>query len=119
MATDTSFSSNVDKTVQAAIDGTVNLMKAAAKVPTIKSFVVTSSRIAVYAAQYGVDGEYPLPETFSDYFYDLAVQCGDEDPLKPVLTCELLILDYNAILLGSLLSLRLCSSLSNLTVPYS
>lgn len=85
-------------------------MKAAAKVPTIKSFVVTSSRIAVYAAQYGVDGEYPLPETFSDYFYDLAVQCGDEDPLKPVLTCKLSTIDYTAVFHSSLLTLRLPSS---------
>ncbi|KAK9896796.1 NAD(P)-binding protein [Cystobasidium minutum MCA 4210] len=86
MATDTSFSPDVNKVVQDSIDGALNIMKAASKVPSIKSLVMTSSRIAVYAVQYGVDGEYPLPETFSDYFYDLALNADDADPSKPVLT---------------------------------
>lgn len=66
---------------------TVNLLKAASKVNTIKAFVLTSSRIAVYNPEYGKDGEYPL-STFSDYFYDLAKNAKDDDPMKPVLACE-------------------------------
>lgn len=87
IATDLSFSSDVESTVQNAIQITLNLLKAASKISSIKAFVLTSSRIAVYNPEYGKDGEYPL-STFADYFYDLGMNAKDDDPLKPVLACE-------------------------------
>lgn len=62
-------------------------MKAASKVDTVKAFVLTSSRIAVYNPEYGKDEEWPLT-TFSDYFYDVAKSFDDSNPLKAVLACE-------------------------------
>lgn len=87
IATDVSFSSDVDKVVNSAVEGTLTLMKAANKVPSVKAFVLTSSRIAVYNPTYGKDEEWPLT-TFSDYFYDVGKSLKDDDPTKPVLACE-------------------------------
>lgn len=83
-----SFSSNVDQVVGNAVESTTGLLKAAAKFPQVKAFVLTSSRVAVYNPEYGKDAEWPLT-TFSDHFYDLAQQASDDDPLKPLFTCEL------------------------------
>lgn len=88
IATDVSFSSgDVNKVVGQAVDATIGLLEAAAQVPEVKAFVLTSSRAAVYNPQYGKDAEWSLTD-FADYLYDVAQQAADDDPSKPFLACE-------------------------------
>jgi thioester reductase-like protein len=86
IASDVSFSTDTEKLVNDVKTATVEVMRTAASVPSIKAFVLTSSRIAVYNPVYGEDKEWSTKD-FADYFYDLAKSVPADDPKKAVLTC--------------------------------
>lgn len=87
LATDVSFSADVDKVLDTAINATVGLLQQAAKIPSIQSVVITSSRVAAYTPKYGPDMHISL-EDYTDYFTDLARSTPDDAPEKGFLTCR-------------------------------
>ena len=87
IASDVSLSSNTEEGVENVRAATIEIMRTAASVPSIKAFVLTSSRIAVYNPVYGEDREWSTKD-FADYFYDLAKSVPAENPSKAVLTCK-------------------------------
>ncbi|KAF7376925.1 NAD(P)-binding protein [Mycena sanguinolenta] len=85
LATDSSFSISYDVVVGSVVAATVGLMKAAAKVPSVKSFVLTSSRIAIFNPDYDQPEISPKLGQWGDHFVDAAKQTPDDHPMKPVL----------------------------------
>ncbi|KAJ6466833.1 hypothetical protein C8R45DRAFT_1219191 [Mycena sanguinolenta] len=84
IATDSSFSTAYEVVVAGVVQSTLALMKAAAKVPSVKSFVLTSSRIAVFAASYEDRDISPKLNQWGDHFITVAKQAPEDDPMKPV-----------------------------------
>ncbi|KAF7377595.1 NAD(P)-binding protein [Mycena sanguinolenta] len=84
IATDTSFSTAYEVVVGGVVQSTLVLMKAAAKVPSVKSFVLTSSRIAVFAPSYEDGDISPKLDQWSDHFVTMAKQAPEDDPMKSV-----------------------------------
>lgn len=81
------MSIDTEKIVNKARQTYFSMLEAAAVTQTVVSVVATSTRIAVYAPEYGEDKEYSL-ETFADFFLPLAKSASDEDPSKMVYVCE-------------------------------
>lgn len=86
-ATDNSMSLDTDKVVSETRKAHLNMMEAAAETPSVVSVVATSTRVTVYAAEYGQDKEYSL-DTFADFFLPMAKSASDEDPIKGVYVCK-------------------------------
>ncbi|KAF7377594.1 Aldehyde reductase 2 [Mycena sanguinolenta] len=84
IATDGSFSTTYEVVVGGVVQSTLVLMKAAAKVPSVKSFVLTSSRIAVFAPSYEDGDISPKLEQWGDHFVTMAKQVPEDDPMKSV-----------------------------------
>ncbi|KAJ7232659.1 hypothetical protein B0H12DRAFT_1328044 [Mycena haematopus] len=85
VATDTTMSPAYDVVVGAAVQSTVGLMKTAAKVPSVKSFVLTSSRIAIFNPDYDHPEISPKLDQWGDHFVTAAKETPDNHPSKPVL----------------------------------
>ncbi|KAJ7233851.1 hypothetical protein B0H12DRAFT_1212610 [Mycena haematopus] len=85
LATDTSMSTSYEVVVSGVVQSTLVLMKAAAKVPSIKSFVLTSSRIAIFAPDYEQPDISPKLDQWGDHFVTMAKQAPEDHPMKPVL----------------------------------
>ncbi|KAJ6483964.1 hypothetical protein C8R45DRAFT_999818 [Mycena sanguinolenta] len=85
LATDSSFSISYDVVVGSVVQATVGLMKAAAKVSSVKSFVLTSSRIAIFNPDYEQPEISPKLDQWGDHFVDAAKQTPDDNPMKAVL----------------------------------
>ncbi|KAF8201185.1 hypothetical protein K438DRAFT_1582283 [Mycena galopus ATCC 62051] len=85
LATDSSFSPSYDVVVGGVVDSTLGLMKAAAKVPSVKSFVLTSSRIAIFAPDYEQPDISPKLNEWGDHFVTMAKAAADDHPTKSVL----------------------------------
>ncbi|KAF7376923.1 Aldehyde reductase [Mycena sanguinolenta] len=85
LATDISMSISYDVVVDSVVQATVELMKAAAKVPSVKSFVLTSSRIAIFNPDYNQREISPKLDQWGDHFIDAAKQTPDDHPMKGVL----------------------------------
>ncbi|KAJ6483993.1 hypothetical protein C8R45DRAFT_294753 [Mycena sanguinolenta] len=85
IATDNSMSPLYDVVVGNVVQATVGLMKAAAKVPSVKSFVLTSSRITVFNPDYEQPEISPSLDQWGDQFVDMAKEAPDDHPAKAVL----------------------------------
>ncbi|KAJ6484101.1 hypothetical protein C8R45DRAFT_1148392 [Mycena sanguinolenta] len=85
VASDVSFSVLYDVVVGSVMQVTVGLMKAAAKVPSVKSFVLTSSRIAIFHPDYEHPEISPKLDQWGDQFVDAAKQAPDDHPIKGIL----------------------------------
>ncbi|KAJ6483967.1 hypothetical protein C8R45DRAFT_1148101 [Mycena sanguinolenta] len=85
LAADGSFSISYDVVVGNVVQATVGLMKAAAKVSSVKSFVLTSSRIAIFNPDYEQSEISPKLDQWADHLVDAAKQTPDDHPMKPVL----------------------------------
>ncbi|KAJ6483956.1 hypothetical protein C8R45DRAFT_1099127 [Mycena sanguinolenta] len=85
IASDVSFSISYDDVVGKVVQATVEVMKAAAKVSSVKSFVLTSSRIAIFSPDYEQPEISPKLEQWGDHFVDAAKQTPDDHPMKGVL----------------------------------
>ncbi|KAF8201182.1 hypothetical protein K438DRAFT_1716897 [Mycena galopus ATCC 62051] len=83
--TDSSMSPSYDTVVGGVVDSTLGLMKAAAKVPSVKSFVLTSSRIAIFTPDYEQPDISPKLNEWGDHFVTMAKAAADDHPMKPVL----------------------------------
>ncbi|KAJ6483992.1 hypothetical protein C8R45DRAFT_1099158 [Mycena sanguinolenta] len=85
LATDNSMLPLYDVVVGNVVQATVGLMKAAAKVPSVKSFVLTSSRVAIFKPDYDQPEISPKLDQWGDQFVDAAKQTPDDHPMKAVL----------------------------------
>ncbi|KAJ6483969.1 hypothetical protein C8R45DRAFT_1148106 [Mycena sanguinolenta] len=85
IASDVSFSISYDDVVGNVVQATVGVMKAAAKVASVKSFVLTSSRIAIFRPDYEQPEISPKLDQWGDHFVDAAKQTPDDHPMKGVL----------------------------------
>ncbi|KAF8201178.1 hypothetical protein K438DRAFT_1821524 [Mycena galopus ATCC 62051] len=85
LATDNTMSVSYDIVVGGVVDSTLGLMKAAAKVPSVKSFVLTSSRIAIFAPDYEQPDISPKLNEWGDHFVTMAKAAADDHPMKSVL----------------------------------
>jgi nucleoside-diphosphate-sugar epimerase len=72
---------NTEKSIQAAVDMTLGILKSASKVPTIKSAVVTSSNVVHYSASYENPGDKSL-EVWNEEAVKLAHALPDDHPAK-------------------------------------
>ncbi|GAA98212.1 uncharacterized protein L969DRAFT_85849 [Mixia osmundae IAM 14324] len=82
LATDSSLSDDAATVVKSVVDGTLSLARAAAKTPSVKSFVLTSSRIASFNPE---SGKTYRPD-MNIYFEEAVTRAfakGD-DPLRGV-----------------------------------
>jgi len=83
VAGDISFSTNIDHIIKNTIDGIHNILNAASKVPTIKRFVMTSSRIVKYHAARG--DNYTVEKAgYFEKAVKLAHELPNEHPDLPV-----------------------------------
>jgi nucleoside-diphosphate-sugar epimerase len=87
IATDTSFAPNPDVVINTSVDMTLNVLKSATRVPSIKSAVVTSSRVAMWHNAYGPDITVSK-DTWNTPFLELAYSLSDDDPGKGFAVCE-------------------------------
>jgi nucleoside-diphosphate-sugar epimerase len=87
LASDVSFSSDYEKVVNASRDMTTTFLHAVRKHDSVKSVVLTSSRIAAYNPVYGKD-IHVTKNDWTDYFLDLAQNARAEDPMAPMMICE-------------------------------
>ncbi|KAJ6483995.1 hypothetical protein C8R45DRAFT_1099160 [Mycena sanguinolenta] len=85
IASDVSFSISYDDVVGNVVQATVGVMKAAAKVTSVKSFVLTSSRIAIFRPDYEQPEISPKLDQWGDQFVEAAKQTPDDHPMKGVL----------------------------------
>ncbi|KAJ6483997.1 hypothetical protein C8R45DRAFT_1075300 [Mycena sanguinolenta] len=85
LATDSSFQISYDIVVGSVVQATVGIMKAAAEVPSVKSFILTSSRIAIFHADYERPEISPKLDQWGDQFVDMAKGAPDDHPMKAVL----------------------------------
>ncbi|KAF8201181.1 hypothetical protein K438DRAFT_1821528 [Mycena galopus ATCC 62051] len=85
LATDSSLSPSYDVVVGGVVDSTLGLMKAAAKVPSVKSFVLTSSRVAIFAVDYEQPDISPKLNEWADHFVTMAKAAAENHPKKAVL----------------------------------
>ncbi|KAF7370337.1 NAD(P)-binding protein [Mycena sanguinolenta] len=85
LATDGSMSPSYEVVVGSVVQATVGLMKAAAKAPSVKSFILTSSRIAVFAPDYDQPDISPKLDQWADHLVTAAKQTPDDHPMKSVL----------------------------------
>lgn len=103
LASDVSFGTDYEGIIQASKDMTTTFLAAANKQKSVKSVVLTSSRIASYNPQYGTD-IHATKEDWTDYFVDLARDAALDDPSKPILICtfpsRLMRLTSNTMLMG-------------------
>lgn len=91
VAAETNFDALVETEVaiEAVASQILKLMRAAALLPSIKSFVLTSSAVAAFRNQYGPD-IFVGRDDYAD-FVELAISVplGDNPFVKALLTCEL------------------------------
>jgi hypothetical protein len=87
LASDVSFSSDYEKVVNASRDMTTTFLNAVLEHDSVKSVVLTSSRIAAYNPVYGKD-IHATKNDWTDYFLDLAKNAPAEDPMAPMMICE-------------------------------
>ncbi|KAJ6510941.1 hypothetical protein C8R45DRAFT_1068804 [Mycena sanguinolenta] len=85
IATDTSMAPSYEAVVGGVVQSIVGLMKAAAQVPSVKAFVLTSSRIAAFAPDYAEPEIHPTLEQWSDQLTTIAQQIPTNHPMKPLL----------------------------------
>ncbi|KAJ6483972.1 hypothetical protein C8R45DRAFT_931428 [Mycena sanguinolenta] len=85
LATDSSLSTSYDVVVRSVVQATMGLMKAAAKVSSVKSFVLTSSRITIFNPDYEQPEISPKLDQWGEHFVDAAKQTPDDHPMKGVL----------------------------------
>ncbi|KAF7377602.1 Epimerase domain-containing protein [Mycena sanguinolenta] len=86
LATDYNFSTIYETVVGGVVQSTLVLMKAAAKVPSVKSFVLTSSRIAIFHPSYGQPEISPKLNEWNDDFVMMAKQESEDGyPQKSLL----------------------------------
>ncbi|KAJ6517113.1 hypothetical protein DFH09DRAFT_1048804 [Mycena vulgaris] len=85
IATDTSMSLSYEAVVGGVVQSIVGLMKAAAQVPSVKAFVLTSSRIAAFAPDYAEPDIHPTLDQWNDQFITIAQQIPTDHPMKPLL----------------------------------
>ncbi|KAF7370344.1 NAD(P)-binding protein [Mycena sanguinolenta] len=71
--------------LRSAVQSTVVLMKAAAKAPSVNSFILTSSRVAVFVPDYDQPDISPKVDQWADHMVTAAKQTPDDHPTKPVL----------------------------------
>lgn len=88
IATDMSFSTDFEQVIRNATDASVNILKEAAKIPSIKSFVLTSSCLAVYLPQSGSEQTYSLDQ-YADHLLPILKTLPANDPRVPALGCKL------------------------------
>ncbi|KAJ6483996.1 hypothetical protein C8R45DRAFT_1214882 [Mycena sanguinolenta] len=79
------FSISYDDVVGNVVQATVGVMQAAAKVPSVKSFVLTSSRIAIFYPNYEQPEISPKLDQWGDHFVDAAKQTPDDHSMKGIL----------------------------------
>ncbi|KAF8201171.1 hypothetical protein K438DRAFT_1965692 [Mycena galopus ATCC 62051] len=72
LASDLSMAPSYDVVVGSVVESTVGLMKAAAEVPSVKSFVLTSSRMAIFAPDYEKPDISPKLNEWGDHFVTMA-----------------------------------------------
>lgn len=87
LAADTSLSPRYDDVIPPTEALTRTFLAAAARAPQVKSVVFTSSRIAVYAPEFGKDLNLTVND-WADYFVDQARAVKEDDPIAPVLVCK-------------------------------
>ena len=102
VATDSSFSTDTDKVSHClalcqsdaigqvyndSVAFTLNALKSAAKTPSVKRVVLTSSRIAVYALKSGDNVDIKDSSVYNEEYYDLAWKTPVDDPMKAVFAC--------------------------------
>jgi uncharacterized protein YbjT (DUF2867 family) len=84
IANDSNLSANPDPYISNAIAGTLNVLESAAKVASVKSFVLTSSSMA--AAGSRPDVEFDIaPDSYNEAAIKLAWDDTFENPAKPFL----------------------------------
>lgn len=88
LASDVSFSSDYESVIKGSRDMTSTFLNAVEKHTSVKSVVLTSSRIASYQPVWGQD-IHVTNQDWSDFFLDLAKNAKDDDPAKGLLTCKL------------------------------
>jgi len=81
IAGDVSLSTDVDLVVKNTIEGIHNILRAASKIPTIKRFVLTSSRIAIFQPNKG-DNYKVDKQTYHDAAVKLAHDFPSDNPAK-------------------------------------
>ncbi|KAJ6466835.1 hypothetical protein C8R45DRAFT_1106261 [Mycena sanguinolenta] len=83
---DSTFSTSVyEDVVGGVVQSTLILMKAAAKVPSVKSFVLASSRIAIFTPSYEQPEISPRLDEWNDQLITVAKQAPEDQPFKTVL----------------------------------
>jgi nucleoside-diphosphate-sugar epimerase len=88
LASDVSFSSDYEKVVNASRNMTTTFLHAVRKHDSVKSVVLTSSRIAAYNPVYEKDIHVTKTD-WTDYFLDLAKDASADDPMAPMMICKL------------------------------
>jgi hypothetical protein len=81
------FNPKFNEVVPAVEAATLTLLKAAANVPSVKSFVLTSSRVSVFAPKVGEVVNATVND-WADYVVDLAKIVKEDDPSAPGIVCE-------------------------------
>lgn len=87
LASDVSFSNDYEGTIKATKQMTNTFLTAANNEASVRSVVLTSSRIASYQPEAGKD-IHATNKDWTDFFFDLAEKAKDDDPNKPVFICE-------------------------------
>lgn len=87
IATDSSIGKDPNVVITGTVTATVTLMRSAAKTPSVKSFVLTASRICAYN-QESSKTYAPGPDTFFDEIVPLAWGIPAEHEMKPMLVCK-------------------------------
>ena len=86
VATDVSFSTDTKVVIDGAVGGTIAALRASAATPSVKRFVLTSSRIAVYNAEPGQNLHFTANDWF-DAVVPLAWAASADDSNKAMYTC--------------------------------
>lgn len=78
---------DTDATLKTSADSVLTLMKAAARIPSIKSFVLTSSCFSAFIAEYGKDVNVSLAD-FAEYAIPKARATPVDSPSRGKAVCE-------------------------------
>jgi nucleoside-diphosphate-sugar epimerase len=89
LASDVSFSIDYESVMEGTRAMTTTFLTSAQKQESVKSVVLTSSRIAAYNPVHGKD-IHVTKNDWTDYFLDLAKNAEVDDPMKPMMTCKFL-----------------------------
>ena len=88
LASDLSFSPKYEEVVPAVEALTKTFLIAISKAPSVKSVVLTSSRIAAYDPVFGQDLNVTVND-WADYHIDNAKAIKQDDPMAPIAICGL------------------------------